>query len=110
MFWLLSKFDITVEPVVVIPDMLSKKASLIERSKVENINGPIILISGKNDQIWPSEKMCNQIVDRLKKNNFKHDFKHVALDTDHYLFFSEKEIVDIIVNNFKEFFGLKYLG
>jgi len=72
--------------------------------KVENINGPIILISGKNDQIWPSEKMCNQIVERLKKNNFKNDFKHVALDTDHYLFSSEKEIVDIIVNNFKEFF------
>tara|TARA_B100000427_G_C15445982_1_gene567297 strand:+ start:1062 stop:1205 length:144 start_codon:yes stop_codon:yes gene_type:complete len=28
-----------VEPVVVIPDILSKKASLIERFKVESING-----------------------------------------------------------------------
>ena len=39
LFGALSKFEITVDPVVVIPDMLSKKASLTERFKVESING-----------------------------------------------------------------------
>ena len=38
-FGVFSKFEIIVDPVVVIPDMLSKKASVIESSIVENING-----------------------------------------------------------------------
>ena len=38
-FGVLSKLEIIVDPVVVIPDMLSKKASVIESSIVENING-----------------------------------------------------------------------
>ena len=73
--------------------------------KVENIDAPIILISGKHDQIWPSEKMCNQIIDRLEKNNFKYDFEHIALDTDHFLFSSDEEIIDIIVTKLRDFFN-----
>ena len=73
--------------------------------KVENIDAPIILISGKYDQIWPSEKMCNQIIDRLEKNNFKYDFEHIALDTDHFLFSSNKEIIDIIDAKLRDFFN-----
>jgi len=38
-FGVLSKLEIIVDPVVVIPDILSKKASVIESSIVENING-----------------------------------------------------------------------
>ncbi len=38
-FGVFSKSEIIVDPVVVIPDILSKKASVIERSIVENING-----------------------------------------------------------------------
>jgi len=34
-----SKFATTVEPVVVIPDMLSKNESLIEKSISERMNG-----------------------------------------------------------------------
>ena len=34
-----SRFEIIVEPVVVIPDMLSKNASVTDSSIVENING-----------------------------------------------------------------------
>ena len=34
-----SRFEIIVEPVVVIPDILSKNASVIESSIVENIKG-----------------------------------------------------------------------
>ena len=38
-FGAISKFVIIVEPVVVIPDILSKKASVKFRSKFEKING-----------------------------------------------------------------------
>ena len=39
LFGVASRFVIIVEPVVVIPDILSKKASLIEKFKFENIKG-----------------------------------------------------------------------
>ena len=39
LFGAISKLTITVEPVVVIPDILSKKASVIFKFKLENTNG-----------------------------------------------------------------------
>jgi dienelactone hydrolase len=36
---------------------------------VENIRGPILLISGKDDQLWPSARMADMILARLKANN-----------------------------------------
>jgi len=38
------------------------KASIIP---VEQINGPILLISGEDDRMWPSARMGDQIVERL---------------------------------------------
>ncbi|MEO0405099.1 MAG: acyl-CoA thioester hydrolase/BAAT C-terminal domain-containing protein [Bacteroidota bacterium] len=37
---------------------------------VEQISGPVVLISGKDDQLWPSSFMANQIERRLKKRGF----------------------------------------
>ena len=51
--------------------------------KVENIKGYIFLSSAKNDELWPSEQMCNSIVDRLKMNNFKYQYEHVTVDGGH---------------------------
>lgn len=55
---------------------------LIKRSqiKVEKIKAPILLISGKVDQTWPSTEFSEMIIDRLKKNNFKYDYKHFAAE------------------------------
>jgi len=43
----------------------------------ENINGPILLISGDNDAIWPSTIMAEMVVDRLERNNFPHPYQHL---------------------------------
>ena len=43
----------------------------------ENINGPILLVSGENDAIWPSMIMAEMVVDRLKRNNFPHPYQHL---------------------------------
>lgn len=51
--------------------------------KVENIKGFILLTSGKSDELWPSEQMCNNIVIRLKENNFKYNYKHVSFTGGH---------------------------
>ncbi len=43
--------------------------------KVENISGPILLLAGKADTMWPSHQMCEMIVKRLEKNNFPYWYK-----------------------------------
>ena len=50
---------------------------------VERINGPILLLSAKNDEVWPSTLMCNQIVERLKSKHFNHYFEHIPLEGSH---------------------------
>ena len=51
--------------------------------QVENINGPILIMSGKDDDQWPATSMSNQIIERLKKNNFKYFSEHVTLNGGH---------------------------
>ncbi len=51
--------------------------------QVENINGPILIMSGKNDDQWPALSMSNKIIERLKKNNFEYYSEHVILNGGH---------------------------
>jgi uncharacterized protein len=51
--------------------------------KVENINGFVFLTSAKTDELWPSGQMCDDIISRLKANNFKFNYKHVSVDGGH---------------------------
>lgn len=46
--------------------------------KVENIKGPILLISGAQDLVWPSSKMSSRIEERLKKKGFGYEFNNVV--------------------------------
>jgi dipeptidyl aminopeptidase/acylaminoacyl peptidase len=56
-----------------------KKAEI----NVDNINGPILIISGKDDDQWPAPEMSEQIIRRLKQNNFKHYYNHIQLNGGH---------------------------
>ncbi len=56
-----------------------KKAEI----QVENINCPILIISGKKDDQWPATSMSNRIMERLKENQFEHYSKHIILDGGH---------------------------
>jgi dienelactone hydrolase len=37
---------------------------------VEHINGAVMLVSGENDQLWPSGEMAGRIIDRLANQHF----------------------------------------
>jgi dienelactone hydrolase len=43
---------------------------------VEKINGPILMISGDDDQMWPSAQFSDMAMDRLKAHNFEKPFSH----------------------------------
>ena len=48
--------------------------------QVENINGPILILSGKDDDQWPATLMSNRIIERLNDNNFKFYKEHIILE------------------------------
>jgi pimeloyl-ACP methyl ester carboxylesterase len=53
------------------------------RIKVERINGPVFLISAQNDEIWPSTRMSNSIVEQLRAHHFRYRIRHDIYPTGH---------------------------
>ncbi|MCJ7485369.1 MAG: acyl-CoA thioesterase/BAAT N-terminal domain-containing protein [Candidatus Aminicenantes bacterium] len=47
---------------------------------VEKIGGPILLVSGTDDQLWPSGEYCAAIMARLKKEGFPYEVKHLSIE------------------------------
>ena len=69
--------------------------------KVENINGPILLISAKDDNLWPSETMSNEIIRRLEAKSFIHFYEHLSLEGDHGDLVGHLDIIyDFLINHF----------
>lgn len=53
------------------------------RILVEKINGPVLLISARADEMWPSFSMAEQLVERLEQAKFPHHVQHIISDGDH---------------------------
>ena len=66
-------------------EAMLKDTNAVEKCliKVENINGPILLLSATKDEICPSTPMAEKMITRLKTNKFKHPFEHVAIEGGH---------------------------
>jgi len=65
------------------------------RIPVEKSNGAVLLLSGKKDRMWPSTAMCETIIKRLKKAEFRHAYKHVAYETSHNVGSSREHWIEI---------------
>jgi dienelactone hydrolase len=44
---------------------------------VEQIRGPVLLVSGGDDHVWPAAEMSEAIVARLKHHSFPHPVEHL---------------------------------
>lgn len=47
---------------------------------VERIDAPVLMFSGKDDQIWPSDLFAARVVERLKAHGFKHPVEHYSYE------------------------------
>jgi uncharacterized protein len=57
---------------------------------VERATGPILLISGGDDRMWPAERMCGMVVDRLRRSGREHLVRHLNFpEAGHVLFPTE---------------------
>lgn len=56
-----------------------ENTSAVEKATipVEDIEGPVLLISGEDDQMWPSALFSKMIVERLEKHGFPYQYKHL---------------------------------
>jgi dienelactone hydrolase len=45
--------------------------------RVENTSGPILMISGESDGVWPSASMADSVVDRLKHAHFAYSYQNL---------------------------------
>lgn len=53
---------------------------------VEKIAGPILLISSKMDNMWPSELAAKQIMKRLQDCSFPYSYQHLSYDYGGHMF------------------------
>lgn len=65
---------------VMLQDTAAEQKALI---KVENVNGPILFISGTEDEVCPSSEMCDKMVIRLKEKGFKHHYEQLKVKGGH---------------------------
>ena len=47
---------------------------------VENIQGSILLISGKDDQLWPASELSEIAINRLTEHNHPYPYDHLAYE------------------------------
>lgn len=57
-------------------DVIKRKKDAENSIQVEQINGPILLLSAENDAQWPSVKMGEILCDRLKDKQFPFSYLH----------------------------------
>jgi dienelactone hydrolase len=57
-----------------------KNQSSVEQAAiaVEKINGPVLMFSGTDDQMWPSLNLADLAVRRLLAHDFSHHFEHIS--------------------------------
>ncbi len=74
------KRDLRNAFTAMLTDAVAEQKSAIQ---VEKINGPVLLLSGKQDEICPSTEMCNKIITRLKQHGFTHFAEHISFEGGH---------------------------
>ena len=59
-----------------------RDAGAVRRAEipVERIGGPLLMFSGKDDQLWPSDVFAERVVARLEEHGFKHPVEHYSYE------------------------------
>jgi dienelactone hydrolase len=76
----LMKRDLRTAFQTMLKDTIAEQNALI---KVEQINGPVFLLSATKDEICPSQPMADKIMQRLKAKQFKKAYQHIAIEGGH---------------------------
>ncbi len=56
--------------------MLTSKKDDAAIIQVEQINGPLFLVAGTDDQVWPATDFADRIIERLKQSEYQHTYEY----------------------------------
>jgi pimeloyl-ACP methyl ester carboxylesterase len=76
----LIKGDLRKTFEAMLKDSVAEQAAAIQ---VEQIKGPVLLLSATHDEITPSTPSCEAMMARLKKKGFAYEVKHLAIEGGH---------------------------
>ncbi len=69
------------DPIPLAPAFLDGMAAVDDLTPmtipVEQTNGAILLISGDDDQMWPSTPFSELVMERLRQQHFSHAYEHL---------------------------------
>lgn len=95
----LMKRDLRGAFTAMLKDTVAEQRALI---KVEQINGPILLLSATKDEICPSQPMSEKMIARLKAKQFRFPYQHLAIEGSHAEPLKHFDLVfDFLAQNFK---------
>jgi pimeloyl-ACP methyl ester carboxylesterase len=64
--------------------MMENKLAMEDAAiKVENIQGPVLFLSARKDEMWPSSEMSEQMMQRLKEKKFPYASQHITIEGGH---------------------------
>ncbi len=76
--------DVSATPISFQPGFLKgledRAAAEAAAIPVERIQGPVLLFSGRDDRLWPSEELASIAERRLREHGSPHSVEHVAYD------------------------------
>ncbi len=77
-----------------------QKTSFLSQAAIpiENINGPVLLFSGKDDHVWPSTYMAELLTIRAKDHDFAYPFQNISYENAGHLISGNPEVKTEIAN------------
>ncbi|SDM17198.1 BAAT / Acyl-CoA thioester hydrolase C terminal [Catalinimonas alkaloidigena] len=83
--------------VILENETYSKQAEI----DVEKIRGPLLLLSARYDELWPSAYMSDRVVARLKAHQFPYYYQHISFEGKHH---DTKEHFEVVFQFLDEHF------
>lgn len=59
-------------------DEATRRAATV---RVEETDGPVLVLSGGDDRVWPARRLSEVAAGRLERRGFPHDFAHLTYDS-----------------------------
>lgn len=75
--------------------------------KIEQAKAAILLVSGKNDDLWPSRQMAETIVKRLQQQQYPYTVEHLSYDAGHNVISKARESWLAILKFLDTYFRVK---
>ncbi|TMO57255.1 acyl-CoA thioester hydrolase/BAAT C-terminal domain-containing protein [Pseudoalteromonas phenolica] len=103
--WQMQKGNVTGEFTPAFEQALAKATEFeIEQARIpiDKNKGPVLLVSAKQDEIWPSYDMANEVMKYLEEQEYEYAYEHIALEGSHYGFDRQtlKKTIRFLLNNF----------